>query len=122
MQRARSPEERCARGGCGVERPASLVIGDPQPARRVLARRALEREGGGRSQLSIPLMRRGPEGKRTDEDTVELIGRLAARRPDRQIAAILNKQGRLTGKELRLRSGSSYCLLRDDIGQIRFRQ
>jgi DNA invertase Pin-like site-specific DNA recombinase/predicted DNA-binding transcriptional regulator AlpA len=57
-------------------------------------------EGGARSKLSVPLIRRGPEGKRTDEDTVELIGRLAAHHPDRQIAAILNKQGRRTGTGL----------------------
>jgi excisionase family DNA binding protein len=58
-------------------------------------------EGGARSRLSVPLIRRGPEGKRTDEDTVGLIGRLAAHHPDRQIAAILNKQGRSTGTGLR---------------------
>jgi DNA invertase Pin-like site-specific DNA recombinase/predicted DNA-binding transcriptional regulator AlpA len=57
-------------------------------------------EGGARSRLSIPLIRRGPERKRTDEDTVELIGTLAAHHPDRQIAAILNKQGRRTGTGL----------------------
>jgi DNA invertase Pin-like site-specific DNA recombinase len=57
-------------------------------------------EGGARSKLSVPLIRRGPEGKRTDEHTVELIGRLAAHHPDRQIAAILNKQGRRTGTGL----------------------
>jgi predicted DNA-binding transcriptional regulator AlpA len=57
-------------------------------------------EGGARSQLAVPLIRRGPEGTRTDEDTVELIGRLAAHHPDRQIAAILNKQGRRTGTGL----------------------
>jgi DNA invertase Pin-like site-specific DNA recombinase/predicted DNA-binding transcriptional regulator AlpA len=57
-------------------------------------------EGGARSRLSVPLIRRGPESKRTDEDTVGLIARLAAHHPDRQIAAILNKQGRLTGTGL----------------------
>jgi excisionase family DNA binding protein len=57
-------------------------------------------EGGARSKLSVPLIRRGPEGKRTDDNTVELIGRLAAHHPDRQIAAILNKQGRRTGTGL----------------------
>jgi excisionase family DNA binding protein len=57
-------------------------------------------EGGARSELSVPLIRRGPEGKRTDEQTVELIRRLAAHHPDHQIAAILNKQGRRTGTGL----------------------
>jgi excisionase family DNA binding protein len=58
-------------------------------------------EGGARSQLQVPLNRRGAETRRTDEETVELIRRLAAHHPDRQIAAILNKQGRRTGTGLR---------------------
>jgi len=53
-------------------------------------------EGGAHTTLTIPL-RRGVESRRTDEDTVELIRRLAAHHPDQQIAAILNKQGRRTG-------------------------
>jgi excisionase family DNA binding protein len=57
-------------------------------------------EGGARSELEVALVRRGPESKRTPEDTVELIRALAAHHPDRQIAAILNKQGRLTGTGL----------------------
>jgi excisionase family DNA binding protein len=57
-------------------------------------------EGGARSELEIALVRRGAESKRTPEDTVELIRRLAAHHPDRQIAAILNKQGRRTGTGL----------------------
>jgi len=59
-------------------------------------------EGGARSRLSVALIRRGPESKRTDEQTVELIRRLAAHHPDHQIAAILNKQGRRTGTGLPL--------------------
>ena len=46
-------------------------------------------EGGARSRLELPLSRRGPETRRTPEDTVELIHRLAQHHPDRQIAAIL---------------------------------
>jgi DNA invertase Pin-like site-specific DNA recombinase len=57
-------------------------------------------EGGARSKLSVPLVRRGGESTRTDEDTIELIRRLAAHHPDRQIAAVLNRQGRRTGTEL----------------------
>jgi DNA invertase Pin-like site-specific DNA recombinase/biotin operon repressor len=57
-------------------------------------------EGGARSELSVPLVRRGGESTRTDEDTIELIRRLAAHHPDRQIAAVLNRQGRRTGTEL----------------------
>jgi DNA invertase Pin-like site-specific DNA recombinase len=57
-------------------------------------------EGGARTELRLRLNRRGPERRRTDEDTVELIRRLAAEHPDRQIAAILSKQGRRTGTGL----------------------
>ena len=57
-------------------------------------------EGGARSELTVRLNRRGPERHRTAEDTIELIGRLAAHHPDGQIAAILNKQGRRTGTGL----------------------
>ena len=48
----------------------------------------------------MPLIRRGAERNRTEEDTVELIRRLAAHTADHQIAAILNKQGRRTGTGL----------------------
>ena len=57
-------------------------------------------EGGARSELHVRLIRRGGESLRTDEDTIELIRRLAAHHPDHQIAAILNKQGRRTGTGL----------------------
>jgi predicted DNA-binding transcriptional regulator AlpA len=57
-------------------------------------------EGGARTELMVPLVQRGPESIRTDEDTIELIRRLAAHHPDYQIAAILSKQGRLTGTGL----------------------
>jgi excisionase family DNA binding protein len=57
-------------------------------------------EGGARSELSVQLIRRGGESLRTDEDTIELIARLAVHHPDRQIAAVLNRQGRRTGTGL----------------------
>jgi excisionase family DNA binding protein len=62
-------------------------------------------EGGARTELSVPLIRRGPETRRTPEDTVELVRRLARHHPDRQIAAILNKQGRRTGGDLPFTQG-----------------
>ena len=43
---------------------------------------------------------RGTKSTCTPEDTVELIRSLATHHPDRQIAAILNKQGRRTGTGL----------------------
>jgi hypothetical protein len=57
-------------------------------------------EGGARSELSVQLVRRGGESLRTDEDTIELIARLAVHHPDRQIAAVLNRQGRRSGTGL----------------------
>jgi excisionase family DNA binding protein len=57
-------------------------------------------EGGARTELQVPLVRRGAKRTCTPDDTVELIRALAAHHPDRQIAAILNKQGRRTGTGL----------------------
>jgi DNA invertase Pin-like site-specific DNA recombinase len=57
-------------------------------------------EGGARSELTVKLNARGPDRHVLGEDTVELIGRLAAHHPDEQIAAILNRQGRRTGQGL----------------------
>ncbi|MCA1677504.1 MAG: recombinase family protein, partial [Actinobacteria bacterium] len=57
-------------------------------------------EGGARTDLQVALVRRGTETKRTAQDTVELVRALAVHHPDRQIAAILNKQGRRTGTGL----------------------
>ena len=57
-------------------------------------------EGGARSELSVRLIRRGGESLRTAEDTIELIRRLAVHHPDRQIAALLNRQRRRTGTGL----------------------
>lgn len=53
-------------------------------------------EGGAHSTLTVKLPRQG-QTTRTDEDTIELIARLAAHHPDQQIAAILNRQHRTTG-------------------------
>ena len=57
-------------------------------------------EGGARTELTVPLVKRGSERNRTSEDTIELIRKLAAHTTDQQIAAILNKQGRRTGTSL----------------------
>jgi len=55
-------------------------------------------EGGARTGLTVKLNARGPDRHRLSEDTVELIRRLAEHHPDEQIASILNRQGRRTGK------------------------
>ncbi|MGH3434800.1 MAG: recombinase family protein, partial [Thermocrispum sp.] len=49
--------------------------------------------GGAISELTVPIKRR-PATIRTDEDTIELLRRLAVHYPDAQIAGILNRQGR----------------------------
>jgi DNA invertase Pin-like site-specific DNA recombinase len=57
-------------------------------------------EGGARSELTVPLTRRGRETGRTPESTIDLIRSLARHHPDDQIALILNKQRRRTGSGL----------------------
>ena len=57
-------------------------------------------EGGARTALVVPLNSRGPARRRLSEGTLELIHRLAAHHPDRQIARILSQQGRRTGTGL----------------------
>ncbi len=57
-------------------------------------------EGGARTELQVPLGANVFERRRTSEDTIELIRRLAAHYPDRQIAQTLSRQGRLTASGL----------------------
>lgn len=54
-------------------------------------------KGSAITELTVPLRRRQPK-IRTDEDTVDLIRRLAVHYPDAQIAGILNRQGRRTAR------------------------
>jgi excisionase family DNA binding protein len=77
---------------------SEVIVTVREPER--LAELELVWEGGARSELQVRLNRRGPERHRTDEDTVELIRRIAQHHTDRQIAAILSKQGRRTGTGL----------------------
>ena len=56
-------------------------------------------KGGATSDLSVPIKRRPPP-IRTDEDTIDLVRRLAVHYPDAQIAGILNRQGRRTPRGL----------------------
>jgi DNA invertase Pin-like site-specific DNA recombinase len=56
-------------------------------------------KGGAISELTVPLKRK-PPAIRTDEDTVDLVRRLAVHYPDAQIAGILNRQGRRTARKL----------------------
>lgn len=54
-------------------------------------------EGGAVTEHSTPLPRTGSHTRCTDQDTVALVRQLAERYPDKQIAAILARQGRRTG-------------------------
>jgi len=61
------------------------------------ARLTLRWRGGALSELRVTLRARQPT-IRTDDDTVELIRRLACHHPDATIAGILNRQGRLSAR------------------------
>ena len=61
-----------------------------------LAHLTLRWKGGMITELDVHLPRLNPARMRTDEDTVELVRRLAAHYPDGVIAGILNRQGRKT--------------------------
>ena len=55
-------------------------------------------KGGAITELAIAIKRKPPRRLRTDEDTVDLIRRLAAHYPDAKIAGILNRQHRTTAR------------------------
>ena len=57
--------------------------------------------GGLLSDIDLALPRSQPAPIRTDEETIELVRRLAAHYPDAVIAGILNRQGRRTATDLR---------------------
>ncbi len=64
------------------------------------AQLTLRWRGGALTDLEVELKRPTPP-VRTDEDTIELIRRLAVHYPDAVIAGILNRQGRRTARSLR---------------------
>jgi DNA invertase Pin-like site-specific DNA recombinase len=57
--------------------------------------------GGLLTELDVHLPRSRPAPIRTEDDTVELVRRLAAHYPDAVIAGILNRQGKVTAKGMR---------------------
>jgi hypothetical protein len=57
-------------------------------------------QGGASTELTMPLTRTGGHFRATDEDTVELVRRLAANYDDATIALILSRQRRRTGTGL----------------------
>ena len=61
-------------------------------------------KGGALSDLTVPLRRPQP-AVRTDEDTIDLLRRLAKHYPDPTIAGIFNRQGRRTARGLSYTAG-----------------
>jgi DNA invertase Pin-like site-specific DNA recombinase/predicted DNA-binding transcriptional regulator AlpA len=57
-------------------------------------------EGGATTAVELDLNKTGKHFRTTDEDTVDLVRRLAVRYDDKTIAAVLSKQGRRTGTGL----------------------
>jgi DNA invertase Pin-like site-specific DNA recombinase len=55
-------------------------------------------KGGALTDVDVPLPRSRPATIRTDEDTLDLVRRLATLYPDAVIAGILNRQGRTTAR------------------------
>ena len=55
-------------------------------------------KGGAITELAIPIKRKPPRRLRTDEDTIDLVRRLAAHYHDAKIAGILNRQHRTTAR------------------------
>ena len=66
-----------------------------------VAHLTLRWRGGLLSEIDVPLPRSHPAANRTDEETVDLVRRLAVHHPDDVIAGILNRQGRTTATGLR---------------------
>ncbi len=73
---------------------------DPDPHARLI----LRWKGGAITELTVPLRRPQPK-IRTDDDTVDLVRRLAVHYPDANIAGILNRQGRRTPRGLSYTAG-----------------
>ena len=62
-------------------------------------------KGGAITELSVPIKSKPANVARTDEDTVDLVRRLAAHYPDTTIAGILNRQHRTTARGLTFTAG-----------------
>jgi DNA-binding transcriptional regulator YdaS (Cro superfamily) len=62
-------------------------------------------KSGAITKLEVPLPHHAPPGLHTDDDTIELLARLAKLYPDDVIAGILNRQGRKTATGQRFTAG-----------------
>ncbi len=70
-----------------------------------LAQLTMRWRGGKITQLEISLPKANYNGVRTDEDTIDLLRRLAVHYSDDVIAGILNRQGRTTAQGHRFEAG-----------------
>jgi len=77
---------------------SEVVVTVAEPARR--AEVNIVWEGGAATRFGLDLNKTGKHFRTTDEDTVDLVRRLAERYNDKTIAAVLSKQGRRTGTGL----------------------
>ena len=68
-------------------------------------------KGGTLSEIELALPRSRPATIRTDEETIDLVRRLAVHYPDTVIAGILNRHGRTTARGHRF-DGNRVCNLR----------
>jgi DNA invertase Pin-like site-specific DNA recombinase len=93
-----------------LEEVIVTVDGDKQRAHLVL-----RWQGGLIHEHRVDLHRREQPTNRTDEETVELVRRLALHYPDAVIAGILNRQGRLTATGMRFTT-NRVCSLRTHWG------
>ncbi|MFE3003061.1 recombinase family protein [Nocardia sp. NPDC059246] len=62
-------------------------------------------KGGAITELTVPIKRTPANRLRTDEDTIDLVRRLAVHYPDAMIAHILNRQDRRTARGLSFTAG-----------------
>lgn len=69
------------------------------------ARLAIRWRSGDITRLEVALPRSNPPTRRTDEETIDIIRRLAVHHPDGVIAGILNRQGRRTASGDRFTAG-----------------
>jgi hypothetical protein len=87
----------------------SEVVVTVNTATRTAALRIIWQVGGS-TDLTMPLTRTGGHFRATDEDTVELVRRLAAHYDDTTIALILSRQHRRTGTGLPFtKAGCTRC-------------
>jgi hypothetical protein len=75
-------------------------------------------KGGAIAELSVPIKAQAPK-IRTDEDTIDLLRRLAVHYPDAKIAGILNRQGRHTARKLSFTASSGEQLTHGPRWRIR---